>query len=410
MLTKLLIILLSLGMIGVLSYYSGKIAELIKLPSLIGIIISGMIIGPAFLNVVPKLAIDISPYIKDVALVTVLFIGGLGISFSQMKEIGRPAVLLSIVPALIEGLTIAMLSILLLNFTFVQGAILGFIIAAVSPAVLVPSMVDLIKREIGQDKAIPQMLLVGASADDTVAITLFTTFLGMYTATMNGKSVSVLADIISIPVAIVISITVGWGMALLTKGILKKVRTNSVRVILALIICLLVRTIESQFHIKLFNSLLTVMVYGFFLRTYLSDLALEVQDGLNKIWSYGKLYLFAFVGMAINPSLVGEFLWIGVVMLIISLTVRSIGVLISLIGTNLNSKERAFCVIAYLPKATVQSAKAGIPLQMGVAGGEVMQAIAILSVLITAPIGAIGIKITSSRWLNKSGEDDNAAA
>jgi NhaP-type Na+/H+ or K+/H+ antiporter len=143
------------------------------------------------------------------------------------------------------------------------------------------------------------------------------------------------------------------------------------------------------------------MIYGFFLRAFLDDLALKIQDRINVVWKYGKIYLFAFVGMAINPSLVGEYLWIGIAMLIISLTIRSIGVIISLIGTDLSFKERVFCIIAYLPKATVQSAKAGIPLQMGVAGGEVMQAIAILSVLITAPIGAIGIKLSSPKLLNQ---------
>ena len=143
------------------------------------------------------------------------------------------------------------------------------------------------------------------------------------------------------------------------------------------------------------------MIYGFFLRAFVDDIALKIQDGINIVWKYGKIYLFAFVGMAINPSLVGKYLWIGIAMLIISLTVRSIGVVISLIGTDLSFKERIFCVIAYLPKATVQSAKAGIPLQLGVAGGEIMQSIAILSVLITAPIGAIGIKLSSPRLLNQ---------
>ena len=146
------------------------------------------------------------------------------------------------------------------------------------------------------------------------------------------------------------------------------------------------------------------MIYGFFLRAFLDELALKIQGGINIVWKYGKIYLFAFVGMAINPSLVGEYLWIGILMLSISLTVRSIGVAISLIGTNLSFKERIFCIIAYLPKATVQSAKAGIPLQMGVVGGEVMQAIAILSVLITAPIGAIGINLTSPKLLKQNDE------
>lgn len=401
MLIKFVVILISLILIGILANYSGKLVEFIKFPSLIGMILLGMIVGPSFLNIVPQSTLNISPYIKDIALVTVLFIGGLGISINQMKQIGRPAVFLSIIPATLEGLTIAFLSMIFLNFTFVQGAILGFIIAAVSPAVLVPSMVDLIKRKIGQDKAIPQMLLVGASADDTVAITLFTTFLGIYMSSNNGQSISIASELFSIPITIISSIFIGWLLAFLTKKLLKVIKFNALRVIIAFIVCLLIRLVENTFHLKIFNSLLTIMIYGFFLRAFLNDLALKIQDGINVVWKYGKIYLFAFVGMAINPSLVGEYLWIGILMLIISLTIRSIGVAISLIGTDLSFKERIFCIIAYLPKATVQSAKAGIPLQMGVAGGEVMQAIAILSVLITAPIGAIGIKLSSPKLLNQ---------
>ncbi|WP_198133992.1 cation:proton antiporter [Clostridium saudiense] len=401
MLINVLVIIISLILIGILANYSGKLVEFIKLPSLIGMILLGMLIGPSFLDLVPKSTLSISPYIKDLALITVLFIGGLGISLTQMKQIGRPAILLSIIPATLEGLTIAVLSMIFLKFTFVQGSILGFIIAAVSPAVLVPSMVDLIKRKIGQDKAIPQMLLVGASADDTVAITLFTTFLGVYMSSVNGSSISIVNELITIPITIVISILTGLLLSVLTKKLLRSINHNSLRVIFAITVCLLIRLVENTFHLKLFNSLLNIMIYGFFLRAFLDELALKIQDGINIVWKYGKIYLFAFVGMAINPSLVGEYLWIGILMLSISLTVRSIGVAISLIGTNLSFKERIFCIIAYLPKATVQSAKAGIPLQMGVVGGEVMQAIAILSVLITAPIGAIGINLTSPKLLKQ---------
>lgn len=390
----ILIVLLSLIIIGILANYSGKLVEYIKLPSLIGMMIFGMIIGPAFLNVVPQATLKIAPVIKDIALVAVLLIGGLGISLAQMKQIGRPAILLSAVPATLEGFTIALMSMLLLKFSFVQGAILGFIIAAVSPAVLIPSMIDLINRRVGQDKAIPQMLLVGASADDTIAITLFTTFLGIY---FNTGSIS--TQLLMIPVTLVLSIGVGYLVFKLTRGIIEHVSNDYLKVMIAFGLCLAMRAVEKYGHVEIFNSLLTVMVFGFFIRNYIVDSSKIILDKMNLIWKTGKLYLFAFVGMAINPTLVGEFFLIGVGILSCSLFVRSIGVLISLIGTNLSLKERIFCVIAYLPKATVQSAKAAIPMQMGVVGGEIMQAIAILSVLITAPIGAIGIKLTSDKLL-----------
>ncbi|MBO3446310.1 cation:proton antiporter [Clostridium sp. CCUG 7971] len=396
-----MIVVISLILIGVLSNYSGKLAEKAKLPSLIGMIIIGMLIGPSILNLVPKSTIDIAPLIKDIGLVTILFIGGLGISVSQIKQIGRPAVLLSTVPAILEGFTIAFLSTILLDFTFVQGAILGFIIAAVSPAVLIPSMVSLIDRKVGQDKAIPQMLLVGASADDTVAITLFTTFLGIYMQSQSGKSTSFIFELILIPLTILLSIGAGFIISKITKPFIEKIKNKYMKVFLVFLVCLIMRFIEKDLHVEVFNSLLTIMIYGFFIRNYITDSYKIILDSMNAMWKVGKLYLFVFVGMAINPNLVGEYFLIGLVILTCSLFIRSIGVLIALIGTNLNKKEKLFCIIAYLPKATVQSAKAAIPLQMGVTGGEIMQAIAILSVLITAPIGAIGIKLTSDKFLHK---------
>lgn len=394
-----IIVLVSLLIIGILAHYSGKLIEYIKLPSLIGMMLIGMLIGPSFLNLVPDATLTIAPTLKDIALVTVLFIGGLGISVAQMKQIGRPAILLSAIPATLEGFTIALMAMLFLKFSFIQGAILGFIIAAVSPAVLIPSMIDLINRKVGQDKAIPQMLLVGASADDTIAITLFTTFLGIYMQTTSGEAISVPMQLLMIPLTIIISVAAGFIVYKLSKPIIEKISSSIGKVIVAFGLCLLMRAIEKYFHLEIFNSLLTVMIYGFFIRNYVVDSSQMILNQMNGIWKTGKLYLFAFVGMAINPTLVGEFFLIGCGILAISLSVRSIGVLISLIGTNLSFKERIFCVIAYLPKATVQSAKAAIPMQMGVAGGEIMQAIAILSVLITAPIGAIGIKLTSDRLL-----------
>lgn len=394
-----MILIFSLIIIGFIANYSGKVAQYFKLPSLIGMMIIGMIIGPSFLNLVPDDTLNVAPTLKDIALVIILFIGGLGINISQIKQIGRPAVLLSIVPATLEGFSIAFLSMIFLNFNFVQGAILGFIIAAVSPAVLIPSMVSLINRKVGQDKAIPQMLLVGASCDDTIAITLFTTFLSIYMQGVNGESVSIYSQIILILFTILLSILVGFIVFKLSKNIIQIIESSYLKVIITLIICLAMRFIEKNLHIEIFNSLLSIMIYGFFIRNYIKESSKVILDNMNNIWKYGKLYLFTFVGMSINPNLVGRYLIIGTVILLCSLLIRSIGVLIALIGTNLNLKERLFCIIAYLPKATVQSAKASIPLQMGVVGGEVMQAIAILSVLITAPIGAIGIKLTSDKLL-----------
>lgn len=388
-----------------LAFYSnflGKIVEKIKLPSLIGMMIAGALIGPYGFNKIPNLALTLAPILKDVALIIVLFIGGLGIGADQIKKIGRPAVLLSIIPATLEGFAIAYLSTIFLNFSFVQGAILGFIIAAVSPAVLIPSMVSLIDKNVGQKKSIPQLLLVGASADDSIAITLFTSFLAIYFQKLDGGTFDFKTQLLTIPVSIVFSLLIGWGVGFVGKLSFLKIKNLKLKILTVFIICLSLRYIENKFHFSLYNSLLTIMSLGFFIRYYGKDSYKDIQNGMNNIWKYGKIYLFTFVGMAINPSLVGGYFFIGLTILTYSLSIRSVGVLIALIGTNLTYKERLFCVIAYLPKATVQSAKAGIPLQMGVAGGEVMQAIAILSVLITAPLGAIGINSSYKKLLKNS--------
>lgn len=384
------------------SNYVGKFFEKIRLPSLIGMMLAGVLIGPYGLNKTPELALRMAPILKDIALIIVLFIGGLGIGADQIKKIGRPAILLSIIPATLEGFAIAYLSTIFLDFTFIQGAILGFIIAAVSPAVLIPSMVSLIDKNIGQKKSIPQLLLVGASADDTIAITLFTSFLAIYFQKLDGGTFDFKTQLFLIPVSIVFSLMIGWLVGLIGKYSYLKINNNRMKITIVFIVCLALRFIENKFHFSLYNSLLTIMSLGFFIRYYEGEKYREIHKGMNEIWKYGKIYLFTFVGMAINPGLVGGYFFIGLTILTYSLSIRSIGVLIALIGTNLTYRERLFCVIAYLPKATVQSAKAGIPLQMGVVGGEVMQAIAILSVLITAPLGAIGINSTYKKLLENS--------
>ncbi len=385
--------------LAIYSNYLGKVAEKFKLPSLIGMMIAGALIGPYGFNKTPEFALSLAPMLKDIALVIVLFIGGLGIGADQIKKIGRPAILLSVIPATLEGFTVAYLSTIFLNFTFIQGAILGFIIAAVSPAVLIPSMVNLIHKNVGQKKSIPQLLLVGASADDTIAITLFTSFLAIYFGKIDGASFNIKTQLLTIPVSIVFSLIIGWIVALVGKKSFLKISNFKLKLAVIFLLCMTLRYVENRYHFSLYNSLLSIMSLGFFIRHYCGEGYREIHLGMNSIWKYGKIYLFTFVGMAIDPTLVGGYFFIGLTILFFSLTIRSLGVLIALIGTELTYKERLFCVIAYLPKATVQSAKAGIPLQMGVAGGEIMQAIAILSVLVTAPLGAIGINSTYKKLL-----------
>ncbi|MGL4688254.1 MAG: cation:proton antiporter, partial [Fusobacteriaceae bacterium] len=307
-----IVFILGLIILGVITEIGGRLVEKLKLPSLIGMMLVGMFLGPSFFNKIPESIIKNAPTIKDLALITVLFIGGLGISSKQMKQIGRPAVLLSIIPATMEGFTIAYLATIFLNFTFVQGAILGFIIAAVSPAVLIPSMISLIQRKKGQDKAIPQMLLVGASADDTVAITLFTTFLTLYIKEQSGIESSILTQIIGIPLTLLLAIAIGGITGFFSKKVLKYVDNIYMKTGLIFALCVFMRIIEKQFNLDMFNSLLAIMIFGFYIRNAMEIEAEDVLKHMNWIWKRGKLYLFALVGMAIDPTVIGEYFFIGV--------------------------------------------------------------------------------------------------
>lgn len=388
-------ILLSFLILYIGGYYSGKMVRKIHLPPLIGMIAFGCLAN-VYLKVIDPKAVEIGKYLKNIALVVVLLIGGLGIKLDQIKKVGRPAILLSVIPAFLEGMTIAFISTKIFGLSFIQGGILGFIIAAVSPAVLVPAMVDLINRRVGEKKAIPQMLLTGASADDSVAIALFTSFLSFY----FGKG-DIFANLIKVPIAVMTGIIVGSLLGVACGYASKYMKNKFLASIMIALVAISMRLVEEHFHLETFNSLLGVMTLGFVIANFFQHILIDLTVQLKKIWGFGAIFLFTLVGGAINPNLIGSVFFAGTAVILTSLFVRSIGVLISLIGTDLSAKEKAFCVIAYLPKATVQSAKAGIPLQMGVAQGELIQALSILAVVITAPIGAIGIKLTGDRFLEK---------
>lgn len=388
-------ILMSFFILYVGGYFSGKLVKKIHLPPLIGMIAFGCIAN-VYLKIIDPQAMIIGKTLKNIALVIVLLIGGLGIKLDQIKKVGRAAILLSVVPAFMEGITIAFVATKVFGLSFIQGGILGFIIAAVSPAVLVPAMVDLISRRLGEKKAIPQMLLTGASADDSIAIALFTSFLSLY----FGKG-NIVSNLVKVPIAVLTGILVGSILGFICGYISKLIKNAWISSVIIALTAIAMRITEEHFHLEIFNSLLGVMVLGFIIANFFPHILIDLTTNLKKIWGVGAIFLFTLVGGAINPTLIGSVFVTGTLVIISSLMVRSVGVLISLIGTDLNMKERAFCVIAYLPKATVQSAKAGIPLQMGVAQGELIQALSILAVVITAPIGAIGIKLTSDRFLEK---------
>lgn len=388
----------SIAIIILLAIVSNFIFEKIKLPGLLGMLILGITIGPYGFNLVHGDLLNISSDLRKIALIVILLRAGMGIKTSDLKKIGKPAIKMSCIPGILEGFFIAFISTKLLGFTFIQGGILGFIIAAVSPAVVVPQMINLIDNKIGTNKSIPTLILAGASIDDVFAITILTSFLALY----SGKDVNIASQLLQIPLSIILGIVLGLILGFVIIYLFKKCSINDVKkILIVLAISILLTTLETIFKDKLLiASLLGVMTIGFVLTEKLPNVAAPLSQGLNKLWIFAEILLFVLVGAQVNISVAFTSGAIGIIIIFIGLVGRSIGVIISLIGTNLNVKERIFCVISYIPKATVQAAMGALPLSLGVVSGDLILAISVLSILITAPLGAIGIKVSSKSLLH----------
>ncbi|MBM7615761.1 cation:proton antiporter domain-containing protein [Alkaliphilus hydrothermalis] len=392
---------LGLAMIILLGLTFNSLFEKIKLPGLLGMLMLGILMGPYGLNLINEELLTISADLRRIALIIILLRAGLGLNKGTLNKVGVPAIKMSFIPGLLEGFTIMVIARYLIRFSYIEAGILGFIIAAVSPAVIVPQMLDLINRKIGEDKGIPTLILAGASVDDVIAITLFTTFLGLY----GGNHINLLRQLFNIPLSIVLGIVLGVLLGLLLVHLFRKYSmrdTNKALVILgtAIVFNSLEAPLEGLVPIA---SLLGVMTIGFVLMEKYPEVAPRVGSKFNKIWVFAQIMLFVLVGAEVNIYVAIDSGFVGIIIITIGLVARSIGVLISLAGTNLNRKERLFCVISYIPKATVQAAIGAVPLAMGVQSGEVILAIAVLSILVTAPLGAIGIKATGERWLRSVG-------
>lgn len=387
----------SLAIIILLGLLSNTLFAKIKLPGLLGMIILGMVIGPYGLNILQPEIISISADFRKIALIIILLRAGFGISRGDLKKVGAPALRLSCIPGLIEGFFIAFASVKFLGFTFVQGGILGFIIAAVSPAVVVPSMLGFMERGIGTDKGIPTLILAGASIDDVFAITIFSTFLGLY----SGKQMNIGVQILSIPLSIILGILLGIVIGYFMVRIFKKYNIRDTKKVLMIIgSAILLTALETLLKNKIeIAALLGVMTIGFIILEKLPKVGKRLAIKFNKIWVFAEILLFVLVGAQVNTKVALHAGAVGIIVIFIGLIGRSIGVMLSLIKTNLNFKEKLFCVIAYIPKATVQAAMGAIPLSLGVQGGELMLAIAVLSILITAPLGAVGISVSAEKLL-----------
>lgn len=387
----------SLAVILLLGLPAKRIFEKLRMPGLLGMLILGILIGPHGLNLLQEDMLNISSDLRTIALIIILLRAGLGINKDDLKRVGSTALKMSCIPGLVEGLFIALASVSLLNFTFAQGGILGFIIAAVSPAVVVPSMLKLMENNIGTKKGIPTLILAGASIDDVFAITMFSAFLGLY----SGSHINIGIQLLNIPLSILLGIMAGVIIGLILIKIFKKYHIRDTeKVLLILGFSILLNQLESILKIKLqIASLLGVMTIGFIIIEKLPDVGERLSNKFNEIWVFAEILLFVLVGAQVDVNVALKAGRVGIIIILIGLIGRSIGVIISLIGTDYNWKEKLFCIIAYIPKATVQAAMGAVPLSLGVESGDIILAIAVLSILITAPLGAIGIHYSSEKLL-----------
>jgi len=371
-----------------------------KLPGLLGMLLVGMIIGPYGVKLLSsETLIELGDF-RKIALIVILLRAGLGLRKEQLQRVGAAAVKMSFIPGLLEGFTIALLAMQLFEFTFPQGAVLGFIVAAVSPAVVVPRMLHFTERGLGSKRGVPTLILAGASVDDVVAITLFSAFLSIALGDVTG---SITQTILMIPVSILLGIFLGVVVGFILMWSFKKFESrNTNRVIILLSIAFLMTAFEDLLKGKIeIAALLGIMTIGFILIEKIPAVAQGIATKLNKVWIGAEILLFVLVGAQVNTSVALDSGALGLGIIAIGLLARSVGVWISVAGSGFTTKEKLFAVVSYTPKATVQAAIGAIPLERGLAHGELILAIAVLAILITAPVGAIAINYAAPRCLDE---------
>lgn len=397
--------LTSLALIFLAGLAAASICQRIRLPRIIGMLATGILLGPYVLNALDSSILGISSELRQMALVIILIKAGLSLDIGDLKEVGRPALLMSFLPAIFEILSFVLLAPKLLGVTLLEAAIMGAVLGAVSPAVVVPKMVQLMETGYGTNKGIPQLILAGASLDDVFVIVLFSTFVGM----AQGGGVSAM-DFAGIPVSILLGIAggalTGFLLSLFFEARYEKEQyvRNSMKVIIVLGTSFLLVALETWLEgILPFSGLLAVMSMACVLQLKSETFVTRrLAEKFGKLWIAAEVILFVLVGAAVD---IRYTLGAGpgaILMILIALVFRSAGVLLCMPGAKLNRKERLFCVIAYLPKATVQAAIASVPLALGLPCGKLVLSVAVLSILITAPLGAFGMDITYKRLLTRN--------
>lgn len=390
--------LLSIAMIMMLGLLLGSFCQKAKLPSLLGMLATGILLGPYVLNVIDGSILSISADIRKIALVIILTRAGLSLDISGLKKIGRSAVMMCFVPASFELIGMICLAPKLLGISLLEAAIMGAVLAAVSPAVVVPRMVRLMEEGYGADKNIPQLILAGASVDDVYVIVLFTTFIGM----AQGDGISVIR-FVNIPVSIILGILIGLGSGWLLAYLFRKVHMrDTVKIMIILSVSFILVELENRIRTPItFSALIAIMFVGVSLQKNKKEVAVRLSVKYNKLWVAAEVFLFVLVGATVNIHYLGN---VGAKALLVitgALIFRMLGVFICLLGTELNGKEKLFTMLAYTPKATVQAAIGGIPLSLGLACGNIVLTVAVLAIVITAPLGAFSIDSTYAKLLKK---------
>ncbi len=377
----------------------GELCKKIKFPALFGMIIAGIIIGPHCLNIMDQSILNISAEIRRIALIIILIRAGLKLSLDDLKKVGRPAILMCFLPACFEMTGMALLAPKLLGLSLIDALVLGAVIAAVSPAVIVPKMIKLIDEKYGTDKSIPQMILSGASVDDVFVIVMFTTF----TSLASGQDVSV-KSIIFIPLSIIVGIAIGFLTGWLLNIIFKLTNLqNAVKMIIMLSVSFGLNSFEDHFgDIIPFASLLAIMAMGMMIKKSNNDLAVSLSGVFDKIWIPAEIFLFVLVGASVAINMLLQAGISVIILLALVLIIRMIGVYVCVLGTKLNTKERIFSMLAYTPKATVQAAIGSIPLAMGLECGNIVLIVSVVAIMITAPLGAFAIDMTYKKLLNQN--------
>ena len=396
--------LTSLALIFLVGLAMAAICQRLKLPRIIGMLLTGILLGPYALNWLDESILGISSQLRQIALIIILIKAGLSLNLVDLKKVGRPAVMMACVPASFEILAYVLFAPAILGVSRVEAAVMGAVLGAVSPAVVVPRTVQLMETQYGTKKSIPQMILAGASCDDIFVIVLFSTFSSM----AQGGSVQVM-DFVNIPISIVLGVALGAVAGYLLGGFFetayahKHYVRNSMKVIVVLGVAFLLMAIETWAKgIVSISGLLAVVAMACVLKlrstTFVSK---RLSEKFGKLWLAAEVLLFVLVGAAVDIRYTMNAGIVAVVMIGIALLFRAVGVMLCMVGTQLNVKERLFCIIAYLPKATVQAAIGSVPMAMGLSCGQIVLSVAVLAILITAPLGAIGMDVSYQKLLEK---------